>query len=110
MSIDMQERRSIVDKDRILEHLSPQDIYGAGLKKNSKGFVMRCPFHQDTAPSFQVYDDNKSSNCFGCNTGGSAYDFIMKKEGVDFLGALKYLAEKAGVNPKEANHPYVRLF
>jgi DNA primase catalytic core len=99
-----------VDKDRILDHLSPQDIYGVDLKKNSKGFVMRCPFHQDTAPSFQVYEDNKSFNCFGCGAGGSAFDFIMKRDGVDFLCALKYLADKAGVNFQEAKHPYDRLF
>ena len=99
-----------MDKDRILDHLSPQDIYGADLKRNSKGFVMRCPFHQDTAPSFQVYEDNKSFNCFGCGVGGSVFDFIMKREGLDFLGALKYLAEKAGVNLPEAAHPYERLF
>lgn len=99
-----------MDKDRILEHLSPQDIYGADLKKNSKGFVMRCPFHRDTEPSFQVYEDNKSFKCFGCGIGGSAFDFIMKRDGVDFLGALKYLADKAGVNLQETAHPYERLF
>lgn len=99
-----------MDKDRILEHLSPQDIYGADLKKNSKGFVMRCPFHQDTAPSFQVYEDNKSFKCFGCGIGGSAFDFIMKRDGVDFLFALKYLADRAGVSLQEAPHPYERLF
>lgn len=99
-----------MDKDRILEHLLPQDIYGADFKKNSKGFVMRCPFHQDTAPSFQVYEDNKSFNCFGCGVGGSAFDFIMKRDDVDFLGALKYLADRAGVNIQETTHPYERLF
>ncbi|MDA8239271.1 MAG: DNA primase [Nitrospiraceae bacterium] len=99
-----------MDKDRILEHLSPQDVYGAALKKNSKGFVMLCPFHQDTAPSFQVYEDNKSFRCFGCGSAGSAYDFIMKRDGLDFLGALKHLAEKAGVAFSEANHPSERLF
>ncbi len=99
-----------MDKDRILDHLSPQDIYGADLKKNSKGFVMRCPFHQDTAPSFQVYENNKSFNCFGCGVGGSAFDFIMKRDGVDFLSALKFLADKAGVSLQEATHPYERLF
>lgn len=99
-----------MDKDRILDHISPQDIYGADLKKNSKGFVMRCPFHQDTAPSFQVYEDNKSFNCFGCGVGGSAFDFIMKRDGVDFLGAMKYLADRAGLNLQETTHPYERLF
>jgi DNA primase len=105
-----EERRLSVDKDQILERLSAEDIYGADLKKNSKGFVMRCPFHQDKTPSFQVYDDNKSFNCFGCSVGGSAYDFIMKRDGIDFLGSLKYLADKAGVTLREANHPYARLF
>lgn len=99
-----------MDKDRILEQLSPQDVYGADLKKNLKGFVMRCPFHQDTAPSFQVYEDNKSFNCFGCGVGGSAFDFIIKRDGVDFLFALKYLADRAGVSLQDAPQPYERLF
>ncbi len=99
-----------MDKDRILEHLSPQEIYGTDLKKNSKGFVMRCPFHQDTAPSFHVYEDNKSFKCFGCGVGGSAFDFIMKRDGGDFLAALKYLADKSGVSLLETTHPYERLF
>ena len=98
-----------MDKDRILEHLSLQDVYGAAIKKNSKGFVMLCPFHHDTAPSFQVYEDNKSFRCFGCGAGGSAYDFVMKRDGLDFLGALKYLAEKAGVDIRESNL-HSRLF
>ncbi|MDA8106112.1 MAG: DNA primase [Nitrospiraceae bacterium] len=99
-----------MDKDRILEHLSPEDVYGAALKKNSKGFVMLCPFHQDTAPSFQVYEDNKSFRCFGCGAAGSAYDFIMKRDGLDFLGALKHLAEKAGVAFRETDHFHARIF
>ena len=99
-----------MDKDQILDHISPQDVYGTDLKKNSKGFVMRCPFHQDTAPSFQVYEDNKSFNCFGCGVGGSAFDFIMKRDGVDFVFALKYLADRAGLNLQETTHPYERRF
>lgn len=99
-----------MDKDRILDHLTPQDVYGAAIKKNSKGFVMLCPFHQDMAPSFQVYEDNKSFRCFGCGAFGSAYDFIMKRDGLDFLSALKYLAGKAGVDLQETNHPHARLF
>ncbi|MGD1075298.1 MAG: CHC2 zinc finger domain-containing protein [Thermodesulfovibrionales bacterium] len=99
-----------MDKDQILERLSAEDIYGADLKKNSKGFVMCCPFHQERNPSFQVYEDNKSFSCFGCGVAGSAYDFVMKRDGVDFLGALKYLADKAGVDLQRAGHPHARLF
>lgn len=99
-----------MDKDQILDSLAIEDIYGSDLKKNTKGFTMRCPFHHDTDPSFQVYDDTKSFNCFGCGVGGSAYDFIMKRDGVEFYEALKTLADKAGVNLQETRHPYARLF
>ncbi len=110
MAIDLEERRSELDRELILARLLPQDIYGSGLKKNSKGFVMRCPFHEDKEPSFQVYADNKSFRCFGCGISGSAFDFVMRKEGLDFPTALRCIAEKAGISSEETTHPYERLF
>jgi len=56
-----------------------------------------CPFHKEKTGSFHVSLERGSWHCFGCGLGGDGFSFIEKIEGVDFKGALKILAEKAGV-------------
>ena len=67
------------------------------LKKAGRNLVGLCPFHDERNPSFFVYPEQQSWHCFGCNTGGDAFSFIMKKEGLDFGEALSLLAQRAGV-------------
>ncbi len=57
----------------------------------------RCPFHAERTPSFFVSADRGTYHCFGCNVGGDVFSFVEQMEGLDFKGALKILAEKAGV-------------
>src|SRR4030065_860756 len=69
------------------------------LRRAGKNFTGFCPFHSNTrTPSFVVFPDTGTWRCFGqCNEGGDIFKYVMKKEGLDFSQALKYLAERAGV-------------
>ena len=83
----------------IKERLSIQDIISPylKLKRAGKSLVGLCPFHKEKTGSFHVSLERGSWHCFGCGLGGDGFSFIEKIEVVDFKGALKILAEKAGV-------------
>jgi DNA primase len=72
------------------------------LKHSGKNYTGFCPFHPNTrTPSFVVFPSSGTWRCFGqCNEGGDIFSFTMKKQGWDFPEALKYLADKAGVQLK----------
>jgi DNA primase len=61
---------------------------------NKKGL---CPFHNEKTPSFVVNSERENWHCFGCGKGGDIFTFIEEMEGMEFREALKYLADKAGV-------------
>ena len=67
------------------------------LTKAGKSLRGLCPFHKEKTPSFHVSPERGTWHCFGCGLGGDGFSFIEKIEGVDFKGALKILADKAGV-------------
>lgn len=67
------------------------------LRRAGRSTVGLCPFHKEKTPSFHVSPERGSYHCFGCSEGGDMFSFVEKMEGVDFKGALKILAEKAGV-------------
>lgn len=83
----------------IKERLSIQDIIAPYVKLTRAGKSLRglCPFHKEKTASFHVSPERGTYHCFGCGEGGDGFSFIEKVEGVDFKGALKILAEKAGV-------------
>jgi DNA primase len=61
---------------------------------NKKGL---CPFHHEKSPSFMVNRERQSWHCFGCAKGGDIFSFIEEIEGMEFVEALKFLANRAGV-------------
>ncbi len=67
------------------------------LKRAGKNLQGLCPFHSEKTPSFTVYPDSNSYYCFGCGNGGDAVTFIKNIENLDYVEALKLLADKAGV-------------
>lgn len=60
-----------------------------------------CPFHNEKTPSFTVYPENQSFYCFGCGAGGDAITFMRKIENLDYVEAVRLLAEKAGMRMPE---------
>lgn len=67
------------------------------LKRRGSTLVGLCPFHNEKTPSFTVYPDTQSFYCFGCGAGGDAVTFIKKIENLDYLDAVKTLAQRAGM-------------
>ena len=54
----------------------------------------RCPFHEERSPSFSVNSDLNLYHCFGCGKGGDVVTFVRETEGLDFVGAIEWLAER----------------
>ena len=74
------------------------------LKKAGSNWVGLCPFHQEKTPSFSVHSTKQFYYCFGCGAKGDVFRFVMETERVDFLEALKRVAQRAGV-PIPADRP-----
>lgn len=67
------------------------------LKRAGASFKGLCPFHNEKTPSFMVSPERHSWHCFGCDIGGDVISFVEKIDGLDFMEAVKMLAERAGV-------------
>lgn len=73
------------------------------LKRAGSNLNGLCPFHNEKTPSFTVFPATKSFYCFGCGAGGDVISFIMREENLDYVGALEFLAARAGITIPQEN-------
>lgn len=91
-----------IPNEFIDELINRVDIYDVvsprvSLKKAGKDYSGLCPFHNENSPSFTVSQQKQFFHCFGCGKNGSAIGFLMEYEGLDFVDAVKDLAQMAGM-------------
>lgn len=96
------------------ELLSKSDIAAIAseytmLKPKGKRLWGCCPFHSEKTPSFSVSPDTQLYYCFGCHAGGSVVQFVMDIEKLTYIDAVKYLAQRAGMElPDEVDDEKLR--
>jgi len=102
--------------EQIKERLGIVDIVSSYIKLDKAGtnYKAKCPFHNESTPSFIVSPTRNTFYCFGCGAKGDVFSFVEQFEGTDFKGALKTLAERAGVEitplNKEKEDKKTRLY
>lgn len=79
------------------------------LKKRGRTHICSCPFHSEKTPSCTIFPDTQSFYCFGCGAGGDVITFTMKMENLDYMEAVRLLAQRCGMelptqNPEEARN------
>ena len=98
-----------IPQETILEIKYKNDIESViapyvDLKRRGKNLVGLCPFHNEKTPSFTVYPENGSFYCFGCGAGGDVFTFTKLINNLDYIEAVKLLAEKSGVVIEENSY------
>lgn len=92
-------------KERVRMAIDIVDVIGSHLEltPQGRGFVARCPWHDDRRPSLQVNPQRQTWKCWVCDIGGDIFSFVMRRDGVDFGSALRLLADKAGIEYRTAS-------
>ncbi len=77
------------------------------LKRAGSNYSGLCPFHSEKTPSFVVFPGTQSFYCFGCGAGGDVINFTMRTENLDYVSAIKVLAQRSGITIPEDNEANV---
>ncbi len=87
------------DVDKIKQKIDIVELISeyVPLKKTGRNYKACCPFHNEKTPSFIVSPERQIWHCFGCQKGGDVFRFLMERENMEFVEALRFLAQKAGV-------------
>ncbi|WP_419580384.1 DNA primase [Stieleria magnilauensis] len=86
-------------KERVRAAVDLVDVIGASLTLVPKGRMLaaQCPWHDDRSPSLTVNRERQTWKCWVCDIGGDVFSYVMRRDGVDFVTALRSLAEQAGI-------------
>ena len=86
--------------DRVRRETKLVELVGETVKLQRRGrsFTGLCPFHKEKTPSFHVNAERGFYHCFGCHASGDAFKFVQETEGLDFVEAVRSLAERAGID------------
>ena len=89
--------------ERIKEAADIVDVVSefVSLKRSGSNYKGLCPFHNDSNPSFYVSPSRGTCHCFTCGEGGDSVVFIMKHEQMNYVEALRWLANRYGIEVKE---------
>ena len=92
-----------ITKNRILDTAQILDVVSdfVSLRKRGTNYVGLCPFHNERTPSFNVNPARNIFHCFGCGKGGDPVHFLMEHEQLTFPEALRWLANKYGIEVVE---------
>lgn len=85
--------REIYDANDIVDYVSER----VRLKKAGKDYMGLCPFHHEKTPSFHVSQDKQLFHCFGCGASGNLVQYVMRTENLDFIDAVRLMADRAGI-------------
>jgi DNA primase len=86
-------------KARVLQAVEIVELIGKSVKltRRGKDYVGLCPFHQEKTPSFHVSPARQFFYCYGCKAGGNAIDFVMRRDRLGFVEAMKHLADELNI-------------
>lgn len=91
------------DKERVRQATDFQALVSETVVLRQRGhdFWGCCPFHHEKSPSFHMNPSTGLWNCFGCHKGGDLFDYVMQRENLEFADAVRYLADRAGIELSE---------
>jgi DNA primase len=89
----------VISRNDIIDVVSEYLI----LKPRGSGYFGLCPFHNEKTASFHVSPERQTYHCFGCHEGGNVVSFIMSMERMEFIDAMKHLAERVSMPLPEAS-------
>ncbi len=93
MALDSRFLAELKGRNNIVDVIAP----AVQLKRNGTRHTGLCPFHGEKTPSFTVFEETASYYCFGCGAGGDVITFVMKYQNLDYMEAVRYLAERSGM-------------
>lgn len=92
-------------KSQVLAAVNIVELIGRSiaLKKRGRNYLGLCPFHSEKSPSFSVDPVKQFFHCFGCKASGNAIDFVIKRDRIEFIDALKQLGQSVGLEMPQRN-------